>query len=147
MWVYETAKRLHHFKRSQDFRVDHFWSHVLVLTLLVDVLNHWCLLVFSWCSLFLGICLFGFHETAEDTDLVILVLLEIETILLSESKLEQVVIEGLLRDIDFGCCIFEGVANKISISKNSIVQFSPKTDFLDDLLYRTFFGPFGFTAW
>ena len=73
-------------------------------------------------------------------------LLEIEAILLSESKLEQVVVEGLLRDIDFGCCIFEGVANEISISEYSIVQLPPKADFLDDLLNRTFFCPFGFTA-
>ena len=55
------------------------------------------LLVLSFLSL---------DKSAQGADLVVLVLLEVKRVLLSESQLQKVVIEGLFGYVHFGRCVF-----------------------------------------
>ena len=63
----------------------------LFLLLFAFVFNHGSFLCFRAASL-LRLVLLLFNEATEDSDLVILVLLKVESVLLTEPKLEQIVV-------------------------------------------------------
>lgn len=87
--------------------------------------------------------LFSFHEWPEHADLVVFVLLEVKPKLLTESELKEVIIKRFLGDADLLSSIFQRVTEQVAfVVVNSIVQFPPETDFLNDLLDGSFFGSF-----
>ena len=74
-----------------------------------------------------------FNVATEDADFVIAVLLEVETILLAKTKLEQVIVKTFFTDSNFGSSVFKTVSDEVSISVDTVIEFSPKRDFLDDV--------------
>ena len=57
-------------------------------------------------SLFLVVRLHLLNKGAQGAHFVVFVLLEVEVILFAEAQLEEVVVEGLLGDVDLGGGIF-----------------------------------------
>jgi hypothetical protein len=74
-----------------------------------------------------------FNVATEDADFVIAVLLEVETILFAKTKLEQVIVKTFFTDSNFGSSVFKTVSDEVSISVDTVIEFSPKRDFLDDV--------------
>jgi hypothetical protein len=59
--------------------------------------------------------------------------LKVKPILLSEPELQQVVVEGLLADADFGGGLLETVPDELALAENPVVEFAPEGNFLDDV--------------
>jgi hypothetical protein len=63
------------------------------------------------------------------------VFLEIEAKLLSEAQLQQVVVEGLLRDSDLRGSVLKRISKQVPLGiLHSVVKFAPKGHFLDNIL-------------
>ncbi len=86
-------------------------------------------------------------ETAEDADFHVPVLCEVKAKLLSKSELQQVVVEALFADFDFQGRVLERpplellLAGRLVLYKDTIVEFTPRGDLLDDLLDGAFLRP------
>ena len=65
-------------------------------------------------------------------------LLEVKSVLLAESQLQEVVIKGLFGYVNFGCSILQGVPHKIAVSQDSIIKSAPETDFLNNFFDGSF---------
>ena len=74
-----------------------------------------------------------FNVATEDADFVIAVLLEVETILLAKAKLEQVIVKTFFTDTNLSSSVFKTVSDEVSISVDTVIEFSPKRDFFDDV--------------
>ena len=57
------------------------------------------------------VCLHLLDECAKGAYFVVLVLLEVEVVLFTEPQLKQVVVERLLRHVDFCSCVFKRIPN------------------------------------
>lgn len=71
-------------------------------------------------------------------------LLEIKVVLLAEAQLQEVIIERFLAHAYFRGCVFERVPDEVAFAQHSIIEPSPQTDFLDDLLDGSFFCALSF---
>ena len=78
------------------------------------------------------LCLHLLDEGAKGAYFVVLVLLEVKVVLLTEAQLKQVVVERLLRHVDFCSSVFKRIPNQVPVPENSVIEASPQTDLLDD---------------
>ena len=69
---------------------------------------------------------------------------EVESKLLAESQLQQIIVERLFANLDLQCGVLEGpplqllLARLLVLDENSIIQLAPRADFFDDLLDGAF---------
>jgi hypothetical protein len=80
------------------------------------------------------------NEGPKDADLVVLVPKEVKTILLAEAHLQKVVVQTLLGDTDPDGSVLKGVAYKLAVSDDTVVQPPPKADLLYNIFNRPFLG-------
>lgn len=73
------------------------------------------------------------HEGAEGAHLLVPVLLKVKAVLLAKPQLEQVVVQGLLADANLAGSVLQRVPHQVSVSVDSVVEFSPQGDLLDDV--------------
>ena len=90
-----------------------------------------------------------FNKAPEYANLLVTVLGEVESELLAESQLQQIIVERLFAYLDLECGVFQGpplqllLARLLVLDKYSIVQLAPSADFLDDLLDGTLLRALG----
>ena len=70
-------------------------------------------------------------------------LLEVKPELLPEPELQQVVVQTLLRDVDFQGGVFQGVAQEVLVFVlDAVVELAPETHFLNYVLDGALFSAF-----
>lgn len=72
--------------------------------------------------------------------------LKVKPILLPKPQLQQVVVEGLLADANFGGCLLQTVPDELALAKDAVVKLAPEGNFLDDVGDGTFFCALGVLA-
>jgi len=72
------------------------------------------------------------------------VLLKVKVVLFAEAQLQQIVIKRFLAHVYLLGCVLEGVSDELLVAQNTIVQTSPKTNFLNDIFDRSLFGSLSF---
>ena len=84
-----------------------------------------------------------FNKAPEYANLLVTVLGEVESELLAESQLQQIIVERLFAYLDLECGVLQGpplqllLARLLVLDKYSIVQLAPSANFFDDLLDGT----------
>lgn len=69
-------------------------------------------------------------------------LLEVKIEFLSEPELQEVIIQRFLAYLDLLSGVLKSVSDQFAVFvRNSIVQFPPEGDFLNDVLNGSFLGP------
>lgn len=89
-----------------------------------------------------------FDKASKHTNFFIAVSGKVKAKLLSKPELEQVVIKGLLRHLNFLGRIFEGPSLELKLpclcmrDNHPIIQLSPRAHLLNDILYSSLLGAF-----
>lgn len=96
----------------------------------------------SLSALLLLLALLSFDVRTQDSNLVVLMLLEIKSKFLAESQLKKVVIKGFLGYAHLEGGVLEGIAKEIALRVgHSVVELAPKAHLLDDILDGALLSP------